>query len=222
MSASEECLSGIRQCSDSLSFSHLRRYTPHNNYPHCFLFANLHLSCSAVSTAGSWPPLSSPSAYNTVRTINPDRTYIVRLTPHLSTLGITGGFAPPTPSAIYTITGAPSQPSWSITAAVRPDGTPSLGDEERKTLAATDATATALVGELHDILKGLPTEQPPGSEDIYGLDTGIAFGSDDLMWMNGGPAGCGGGTSTVQATEEQKVQFKRAVKIVQELVERAS
>ncbi|EPT01889.1 hypothetical protein FOMPIDRAFT_1161101 [Fomitopsis schrenkii] len=136
--------------------------------------------------------------------------------------GITGGFAPPTPSAIYTITGTPSQPSWNITAAVRPDGTPSLQDEQRKTLAATDASATALVSELHAILKDLPTEQPPGSEDIYGLDTSIAFGSDDLMWMNGGPAGCGGGTSAVQATAEEKTKFKRAVKIVQELIERSS
>ncbi|KAH9919234.1 uncharacterized protein B0H18DRAFT_1086703 [Fomitopsis serialis] len=97
--------------------------------------------------------------------------------------GITGGIAPPTPSAIYTITRTPSQPSWNITAAVR---------------------ATTLVGELYDILKSIPTEQPPGSEDIYGLDTSIAFGSDDLMWMNGGPAGCGTGTSTVQATAEDK------------------
>jgi len=49
---------------------------------------------------------------------------------------------------------------------VRPDGTPSLGDEERKALSATDTGATILVGELHDILKSIPTEQPPGSEDI--------------------------------------------------------
>ncbi|KZT63285.1 hypothetical protein DAEQUDRAFT_680645 [Daedalea quercina L-15889] len=136
--------------------------------------------------------------------------------------GITGGFAPPTPSAIYTITGTPSQPAWNITAAVRPDGTPSLQDEERKTLSATDAEATTLVSELHSILKSIPTEQPPGSEDIYGLDTSIAFGSDDLMWMNGGPAGCGTGTSTVQATEGEKAKFKRAVEIVQGLVARAS
>lgn len=157
-----------------------------------------------------------------MRTISPHRTQSIRLTIHPLTLGITGGFAPPTPSAIYTITGTPSQPSWNITAAVRPDGTPSLQDEQRKTLAATDASATALVSELHAILKDLPTEQPPGSEDIYGLDTSIAFGSDDLMWMNGGPAGCGGGTSAVQATAEEKTKFKRAVKIVQELIERSS
>jgi hypothetical protein len=64
----------------------------------------------------------------------------------------------------------------------------------------------------------LPTEQPPGSEDIYGQDTSIAFGSDDLEWVNGGPAGCGSGVSAVQATEVQKAKFRRAVEIVNHLV----
>lgn len=135
--------------------------------------------------------------------------------------GITGGFAPPTPSAIYTVTGTPSQPSFSVTAAVRPDGTPSLQDALPKSLAVDEET-TALIGELHNILKGLPTESPPGSQDIYGMDTSIAFGSDDLMWMNGGPQGCGGGISETQATAEDKANFRRAVDIVNRLVETAS
>lgn len=66
-------------------------------------------------------------------------------------------------------------------------------------------------------MQDLPTEQPPGSEDIYGLDTGLAFGSDELEWSNGGPQGCGGGTSFVQVTAEQKERFKRAVEIVNHL-----
>jgi len=136
--------------------------------------------------------------------------------------GITGGFAPPTPSAIYTITGTPSQPSLAITAAVRPDGTPSLQDATQKSLSATDKSTEALVGELHDILKTIPTEYPPGSQDIYGMDTSIAFGSDDLMWMNGGPQGCGNGVSEKQATPEDKAKFKRAVDIVNELVAKAT
>jgi len=77
----------------------------------------------------------------------------------------------------------------------------------------------SLVNELHGILKELPTESPPGSEDIYGLDTSIAWGSDDLQWMNGAPDGCGGGTSSIQPTEEQKTKFRRAVEIVTTLVE---
>jgi len=86
-----------------------------------------------------------------------------------------------------------------------------------------DNTETAsLVDELHTILKSLPTESPPGSEDIYGLDTSIAWGSDDLQWMNGGPQGCGGGQSEVQATSDDKKKFKRAVEIVNKLVQSAA
>lgn len=70
-------------------------------------------------------------------------------------------------------------------------------------------------------MKELPTEQPPGSEDIYGLNTGIVWGSSNLEWANGGPQGCGGGKSTVQVTEEQKAKFKRAVEIVKQLVDKA-
>jgi len=80
----------------------------------------------------------------------------------------------------------------------------------------------SLVNELHGILKKLPTESPPGSEDIYGLDTSIAWGSDDLQWMNGAPGGCGGGTSSVRPTDEEKAKFRRAVEIVTTLVEKDS
>ncbi|KAF7320543.1 hypothetical protein HMN09_00138000 [Mycena chlorophos] len=134
--------------------------------------------------------------------------------------GITGGFAPPTPSALYTLAQSSGAPSLAITAAVREDGTPSLADAAPKALTP-DSTTAALVDELHGILKTIPTESPPGSEDIYGLDTSIAWGSDDLEWYNGGPAGCGGGSSMVKASEEDKRKFKRAVEIVNELVGKA-
>lgn len=84
-----------------------------------------------------------------------------------------------------------------------------------------DESTEALVEELHSILKAIPTESPPGSEDIYGLDTSIAFGSADLEWQNGGPRGCGGGESFVKATDEDKAKFKRAVEIVTQLVGKA-
>ncbi|GJE97589.1 hypothetical protein PsYK624_138100 [Phanerochaete sordida] len=132
--------------------------------------------------------------------------------------GITGGFAPPTPSAIFTVTGTPQRAELQITSAIRPDGTPSLQDALPKSLSASDPKTVALVDELYDILKTLPVESPPGSEDIYGMDTSIAFGCDDLMWMNGGPSGCGGGKSAVQATEQDKAKFKKAVEIVETLV----
>lgn len=120
------------------------------------------------------------------------------------------------------MTGSPQQPDLRITSAVRPDGTPSLQDAMPKTISATDASTVQLVDELHSILKTIPTESPPGSEDIYRMDTSIAFGSEDLMWVNGGPNGCGGGTSSVQPTEEDRKKFKRAVEIVETLVGKAT
>lgn len=41
------------------------------------------------------------------------------------------------------------------------------------------------------------------------------------MWMNGGPQGCGGGSSEVQATDEEKSKFRRAVEIVNELIKKS-
>ncbi|KAF9485719.1 hypothetical protein BDN70DRAFT_910071 [Pholiota conissans] len=130
--------------------------------------------------------------------------------------GITGGFAPPTPNLIHTITQPLNSDTLTIITALRPVGTPSLQNLAPKYLTKDDENSK-LVDELHGILKNLPTESPPGSQDIYGLDTSIAWGSDDLEWMNGSPQGCGGGTSEVQATDEQKAQFKRAVEIVKQL-----
>ncbi|TCD69786.1 F-box protein: endocytic membrane traffic, recycling ReCYcling 1 [Steccherinum ochraceum] len=131
--------------------------------------------------------------------------------------GITGGFAPPTPNAVFTVTGAPSLSFLQVTTSLRPSGTPSLQDALPKEVVVDDNNRK-LVDELYNILKSIPTESPPGSEDIYGLDTSIAFGSEDLQWMNGGPSGCGGGTSEVQATDGDKTKFRRAVDIVKELV----
>lgn len=136
-------------------------------------------------------------------------------------LGITGGFAPPTPSAIHTITALSTQPVINISSAIRPDGTPALQDALPKSLKHNDHTAAA-VYELYSILKTLPIESPPGSQDIYGMDTSIAFAHGDFVWMNGGPQGCGSGVSQTQATAEDKAKFKRAVEIVNELVAKAA
>lgn len=74
-----------------------------------------------------------------------------------------------------------------------------------------------LLRELQFILMTLPTEQPPGSEDIYGMDTSIMWGSDDFQWVNACTEGSGE-PSTVQVTDEQKEKFKRALAIADELV----
>jgi len=135
--------------------------------------------------------------------------------------GITGGFAPPTPDAIHTITQPLNKAYLNITSAIRTDGgTPGLQDAVPKSISSEDKHTASLVDELHGILKAIPTEIPPGTEDIYGLDTSIAWFSEDLKWFNGGPQGCGGGISTVQPTQEDKTKFKRAVDIVHELVQK--
>jgi len=134
--------------------------------------------------------------------------------------GITGGFAPPVPNAIYTITQPLNKNTLTISSIVRPDGKPDLQEAAPKSISSEDEHTASLVDELYNILKVIPTEYPPGSQDIYGLDTSIAWGSEDLEWINGGPGGCGGGTSTVQPTQEDKVKFKRAVEIVNELVQK--
>lgn len=134
--------------------------------------------------------------------------------------GIVGGFAPPTPDAIYTLTQPLNSSELLIRSAVRPDGTPGLQDALPKCISSEDEYTVRLVDELHGILKVIPTEVPQGSEDIYGLNTSIAWFSEDLQWINGGPQGCSGGISAVQPTEDDKAKFKRAVEIVNELVQK--
>ena len=48
-------------------------------------------------------------------------------------------------------------------------------------LVSSPHTDTAtLVDELHEILKEIPMESLVGSEDIYGMDVSIAWGSEDF------------------------------------------
>jgi len=139
----------------------------------------------------------------------PPSTFFVRVQ-H----GIAGGFAPPQPSAIQTVIRDNSSTSLQISSVKDLKNFSTLSEVQPKSLDLGDLDVTSLVDELHSILKELPTERPPGSEDIYGFDIGIAWGSGDLEWANGGPQGCSGGFSEVQATDEQKAKFKRAVEIV--------
>jgi hypothetical protein len=136
--------------------------------------------------------------------------------------GIQGGFAPPTPDAIYTINKLSTNTYLLIQGNVRQGGSPNLEEIAPKSLESSQTDTEDLVNELHDILKTLPTELPQGSEDIYALNTSIAWGSEDFAWNNGGPEGCGGGTSSVQPTPEEKSKFERAVEIVDALVKKAA
>ncbi|KAK2688036.1 hypothetical protein QWA68_013305 [Fusarium oxysporum] len=123
--------------------------------------------------------------------------------------GIAGGIVPPTPSLIIQIgTGDGDSLQVSITR--------QSGDEETKTVAAADNDA--LIDELHGILKEIPPTSPPGSEDIYGLDTGITWMSNDLEWTNGDSIS-GQGKSYVQPSPEEKEKFERAVEIIKEIAD---
>ncbi|KLO12528.1 hypothetical protein SCHPADRAFT_998106 [Schizopora paradoxa] len=136
--------------------------------------------------------------------------------------GVSGGFstasATTTSNAIVTLTKPTEQENIIVqTETTGGEGTVGAQSTEPREKAISEGNSEELITELHDILKDLPTESPPGSEDIYGENAVIFWGSDDLQWKNGGPAEGGNGKSEVQATPEQKEKFKRAVEIIKQL-----
>lgn len=124
--------------------------------------------------------------------------------------GASGGFAPPEPTAVKSVVYAAGTNSLQITSSSSPSNLSQAS-------VPKDASVDVLVEELQSILKSIPTEDPPGSGDIYGLNTSIMWGSDGFEWRNTVPEGCGG-YSDVQATDEQKAKFKRALEIADALV----
>ncbi|KAG8741372.1 hypothetical protein FRC10_002937 [Ceratobasidium sp. 414] len=133
---------------------------------------------------------------------------------------ITGGSVPPTPSAIHALSCLSDRPDKLVTQSmIRSDGPPYLSPFVAKHVPVDDHSH--LVEELHSILKVLPREVPPGSEDIYGMDTSIIWVSENLEWANAGPQGFSGGNSSIRPTPEETVRFKRAVDIVTELAQKA-
>jgi hypothetical protein len=141
--------------------------------------------------------------------------------------GIVGGFMPATPLALHTVTLAGDAPhTLTVSSALPPpQGEVSvaggLQESSVKSLSTQDDDVPDLLDELHAILKMIPTESPPGSEDIYGMNISIAWGSEDLQWQNQGPDGCIRYKSETQPTEEDKAMFRRAVEIVNILVGKA-
>ena len=132
--------------------------------------------------------------------------------------GVSGGFAPPTPSAAKSVSYAAGTNTLQIQ--ITPpssDLAPASLQKGVNALVEKDSSVVELIEELQSILKSIPTENPRGSEDIYGFGTTIVWGSDELEWENLVPAGCGG-ASTVQATDEDKEKFKRALRIADDLV----
>lgn len=124
---------------------------------------------------------------------------------------------PPKPSAIHEIKYA-EDTGVTIDTHVRPEGSRDLHGPTTKTVAdAHGSTVDTLVSELEDLLQAIP-QSDERSADIYGLDIGIFFGSDQVQWRNGAFEGCDAGTADDAPSEAQKDKFKRAVEISEELV----
>ncbi|KAK0109840.1 hypothetical protein ONS95_002511 [Cadophora gregata] len=130
-------------------------------------------------------------------------------------VGITGGFAPPSPSAIHTISRSSSSPTMDINSQQRAEGSHDLRPQPTKTLPVQ--THSENLDYIYNTLKELPVEDPPGSEDIYGLDTGVNWNGEGLKWSNGGPEGCGSDFSNVQAGKGEKEKFGEVVKLILEI-----
>ncbi|KAM0080168.1 hypothetical protein ACKRZS_007672 [Fusarium odoratissimum] len=131
------------------------------------------------------------------------------MAPSESLIRLQKGFAPPNPSLTIQIS---TRDGDSLQVYI----TRQFGDEETKTVEAADKDA--LIGELYGIVKEIPMASPPGSEDIYGLDTGIARMSEDWQWTNGDNIS-GQGESYVQPSPEEKEKFERAVEIIKKIAD---
>ncbi|KAF7731225.1 hypothetical protein EC973_000641 [Apophysomyces ossiformis] len=127
--------------------------------------------------------------------------------------GITGGFVGPTVKQMVEIRGN--------------DTDASIRQSTLKPESKTDYTTMGgsipsqqvqeVLAKLKEQLQQLPLEEPAGSEDIYGQDISIGYFSEDFQWQNGGPEGCVRGTSSRQATPEQKEIFKSLVETLRGL-----
>ncbi|CAO3586900.1 unnamed protein product [Absidia cylindrospora] len=118
--------------------------------------------------------------------------------------GITGGFVGPTVKQAVEIRGDNSGAIISH-ANLKPS---SKTDYVTQVGQLTGDEANALINTLGEQLSQLPTEEPVGSEDIYGFDTSITFLAENFQWQNGGPEGCTRNPSSVQASPEQKQKFQ--------------
>ncbi|KAG0744925.1 hypothetical protein G6F57_008902 [Rhizopus arrhizus] len=125
--------------------------------------------------------------------------------------GITGGFAGPVVKQVVDIKGD------STGASIMQSTLKANSKTDYHTLAGSASIddLSYLLQLLKSQLSSLPTEQPVGSEDIYGQDISISFFTDNFQWSNGGPEGCSqGGKSSVKATSEDKEKFKELVSLL--------
>ncbi|KAI8096048.1 hypothetical protein BDF21DRAFT_458288 [Thamnidium elegans] len=127
--------------------------------------------------------------------------------------GITGGFAGPTVKQVVDIKGDENGADI-MQATLKPN---SRSDYHTQVGGVSSEQLNSFLELLKQELQALPTEEPQGSEDIYGQDISLSFFSDDFQWSNGGPEGCTQGESKQQASPEQKEKFKELVSVVKGL-----
>ncbi|KAI9473751.1 MAG: hypothetical protein EXX96DRAFT_487566 [Benjaminiella poitrasii] len=127
--------------------------------------------------------------------------------------GIVGGFAGPTIKHVVDIKGDDTGATI-MQASLKPE---SKTDYHTQSGGASIEQIASILDTLKQQLQTLPTEEPTGSEDIYGQDISLSFFSDDFQWSNGGSEGCSQGESAVKATPEEKEKFKELVNLVKGL-----
>ena len=129
-------------------------------------------------------------------------------------VGIVGGFVAPTVKLDIEIHLEKDQDQATVRFMRLKDDKPVV-----KTGSMTRGEIEALLKDIEKVWD-LPVEDPEGSQDIYGLDTGVHIRIDRKQWRNGGPGGCVHGQSKVQASEEQKKTFKSIVDKVAQAAEK--
>lgn len=142
------------------------------------------------------------------------RVIRITTTHPVSTIGIEGGFAPPTPTARYVITRATKSEVFTISTELRPHGTPRLGPAKTQELKVADHVG--LIAKLQDLLRDLPP-QYPGAQDLYGRNISIVHVTDPGAFVDFHRTGSAAGIGIPQPTEGQKVQFDEAVAIIEKL-----
>jgi hypothetical protein len=123
-------------------------------------------------------------------------------------VGIVGGFVPATPSLVVRIKDD------------QVDASENQGPVTHARLSPQ--TRLRLLSELKAV-RSLPLEKPPGSADIYGLNTSLSVRfSDGSTWTNSAPTGCVHGVSISIPTEAQSETFARLVQMVKDAASEAS
>ncbi|KIJ59850.1 hypothetical protein HYDPIDRAFT_170550 [Hydnomerulius pinastri MD-312] len=128
--------------------------------------------------------------------------------------GITGGFAPPTPNALYRLVKEAESSTITVVSQVRPLGTPSLQDAVIKSISLDDHSAE--IEELQGILTAIPP-QYPGAADLYGLDISIIYDTKEFVASGASQYGSAAGLGVAPPTEEEKAKFQRAIDIIKGL-----